>query len=304
MHLTLRQLKVFKAIAEHLSISRAAESLFLSQPAVSMQLKKLTDAVGLPLIEQVGKRVYLTPAGNVLYESCREISESLERLEMAIDDIQGLKQGRLRLAVVTTIEYFAPRVLGAFCDRYPGIEVELEVTNRKRLLDRLATNQDDLYILGQPPDGVDVEAQPFMPNPLVVMAARNHPLAGASHISLARLLEEPFILREPGSGTRKAAERLFESYGLSPKVRLELGSNEAIKQAVAGGLGVAVLSRHTLSLEGTESPLVVLDVEGFPLEKHWYLVYPKGKRLSVVAQRFYDHLLTIAPTATKQAPSS
>ncbi|HIP53345.1 MAG TPA: LysR family transcriptional regulator [Chromatiales bacterium] len=298
MHITLRQLLVFQTVAEHLSVSRAAESLFLSQPAVSMQLKKLTESVGMPLIEQVGKQLYLTPAGTVLYKSSREISETLERLEMAIDDMQGLKKGRLRLAVVTTIEYFAPRVLGAFCERFPGIEVELEVTNRKRLLERLAANRDDLYILGKPPEGIEVEAHPFMPNPLVVMAPRNHPLAGERHIPLDRLLEEPFIMREPGSGTRKAAERLFSAHQLSPKVRLELGSNEAIKQAVAGGLGVAILSRHTLSLEGDEGPLTILDVEGFPLERQWYLVYPKGKQLSVAAQSFFDHLVAIAPAAS------
>ncbi|HHH38353.1 MAG TPA: LysR family transcriptional regulator, partial [Sedimenticola sp.] len=255
------------------------------------QLKKLAESVGLPLFEQAGKRPYLSDAGRALYQSCVEVADSLERLEMQISDMKGLKQGRLRLAVVTTIEYFAPRVLGRFCERYPGIDVELKVTNRKRLLERITRNQDDLYILGQPPENMELDARPFMPNPLVVLAPRGHPLAGRKRIPLGRLLEEPFILREPGSGTRKTVEKLFADHGLKARVRLELGSNEAIKQAVAGGLGLAVLSHHTLSLEGDDGPLAVLDVEHFPLERQWYLVYPAGKRLSIVAQAFYDFLM-------------
>jgi DNA-binding transcriptional LysR family regulator len=290
--LSLRQLQVFEAVARLGGYTRAAESLHLTQPTVSMQLKKLSNTVGLPLFDQVGKKLYLSDAGRTLYQTCVEVSDSLERLEMQISDMKGLKQGRLRLAVVTTIEYFAPRVLGKFCEHYPGVDVELKVTNRKRLLERISQNQDDLYILGQPPDDVELDARPFLPNPLVVLAPRGHSLVGQPRIPLKRLLEEPFILREPGSGTRKTVEKLFADHGLQARVRLELGSNEAIKQAVAGGLGLAVLSQHTLSLEGGAGPLAVLDVEGFPLERQWYLVYPKGKRLSIVAQAFYDFLMT------------
>jgi DNA-binding transcriptional LysR family regulator len=290
-HLSLRQLQVFEAVARLGGYTRAAESLHLTQPTVSMQLKKLSDTVGMPLLEQVGKKLYLSDSGRTMYQTCVEVLDSLERLEMQISDMKGLKQGRLRLAVVTTIEYFAPRVLGKFCEQYPGVDVELKVTNRKQLLERINQNMDDLYILGQPPENMDLDAHPFLPNPLVVLAPRGHPLVGQQRIPLSRLLEEPFILREPGSGTRKTVEKLFSDHGLQARVRLELGSNEAIKQAVAGGLGLAALSHHTLSLEGDDGPLAVLDVEGFPLERQWYLVYPKGKQLSVVTQAFYDFLI-------------
>ncbi len=300
--ISLRQLQIFEAVARLESFTRAAEALHLSQPTVSMQLKKLAETLGLALFEHVGKRVYLTAAGEDLLATCRQVFDAFGQLEMSIAEMKGLKKGRLRLAAVTTLEYFTPRVLGAFCERHPGIDVELEVTNRERLLERLMANRDDLYFFGAPPGGLDVEARPFLHNPLVVLAARNHPLAQARRIPLARLIEEPFIMREQGSGTRKAAETFFAEHGLRPEVRLELGSNEAIRQAVAGGLGVAVLSRHILSLDRETGPVIVLDVEGFPLEKQWYLVYPRGKRLSVVAQAFHDYLLTRGPELADASP--
>lgn len=287
---SLRQLQVFEAVARHLSFRKAAEELFLSQPSVSIQVKKLSQAVGQPLFEQLGKRIYLTAAGECVYAGAREALESLARVEMKVADLKGLKQGQLRLAVVTTAKYFAPRVLGVFCQRYPGIEVSLKVTNRERLLERLHANVDDLYVIGRPPESPELHFEPFVTNPLVAMAARTHPLAGERRIPLARLAEEPFIIREPGSGTRMAVESLFTEHGLRPRIRMELGSNEAIKHAIAGGLGVAVLSRHTLALEGESGPLAVLDVEGFPLPWHWYVGYPSGKELSVVARTFLDYL--------------
>jgi DNA-binding transcriptional LysR family regulator len=289
-HSTLRQLEVFEAIARLGSFTRAAEELYLTQPTVSMQIKKLTVAVGLPLFEQVGKKVFLTDAGRELHKTCREIFKHFSHFEMAVADLKGLKQGTLRLAVVTTAKYFAPRLLGPFCQRYPGIQVSLKVSNRERVLERLADNQDDLYILGQPPEELDAVAEPFLDNPLVVLAPANHPLAGKSKIPIAHLAAEPFLLREPGSGTRMAAERLFAAHGLHMKVRMELGSNEAIKQAIVGGLGVSVLSRHTLALDAPLGQLAVLDVEGFPIVRHWYVAYPRGKQLSVVAHTFLDYL--------------
>jgi DNA-binding transcriptional LysR family regulator len=291
----LRQLEVFEAIARLGSFTRAAEELFLTQPTVSMQIKKLSDAVGLPLFEQVGKKVFLTDAGHALHKTCREIFKHFSHFEMAVADLKGLKQGTLRLAVVTTAKYFAPRLLGPFCQQYPGIEVSLKVSNRERILERLAENQDDLYILGQPPEELDAVAEPFLDNLLVVLAPANHPLAGVKKIPLARLAEEPFLLREPGSGTRKALERLLADQGLTIKVRMELGSNEAIKQAIVGGLGVSVLSRQTLTLDAPLKQLAILDVEGFPIERQWYAAYPAGKQLSIVARAFLDYL--------KQAPN-
>lgn len=293
-HSTLRQLEVFEALARLGSFTRAAEELYLTQPTVSMQIKKLTDAVGLPLVEQVGKKIYLTDAGCALQAFTRELLDHFARFEMTLADMKGLKQGTLKVAVVTTAKYFTPRLLGPFCQQYPGIEVSLKVSNRERVLERLAGNEDDLYILGQPPEGLDVVAEPFLENPLVVLAPANHPLAGKKKIPLARLAEEPFLLREAGSGTRKALERLFAQHGLKMKVRMELGSNEAIKQAIMGGLGVSVLSRHTLPFDDATSHLTILKVEYFPIERHWYLVYPKGKQLSVVARTFHDFLLTNA----------
>ncbi len=288
IHATLHQLKVFEATARHGSFTRAAEELFLTQPTVSMQVKQLTKAIGLPLFEQVGKRLYLTDAGRELFSTCQDIFENLEQLEMTVANLKGMKQGKLRLAVITTTKYFMPRLLGPFCQQYPGIDVSLTVTNHERVIERLSNNQDDLYVMSQIPDNIDVKAHPFLDNPLVVVAPQNHPLAKEKNISLKRLAEEPFIMREPGSGTRRAFQKLLDAQKLSIKVRLELGSNEAIKQAIAGGLGLSVLSRHTLLTDNSE--VTVLDVEGFPIERDWYVVYLAGKQLSVVASTFLEYL--------------
>ncbi|NJL40636.1 MAG: LysR family transcriptional regulator [Leptolyngbyaceae cyanobacterium RM2_2_4] len=290
IHATLHQLKVFEATARHGSFTRAAEELFLTQPTVSMQVKQLTKAVGLPLFEQVGKKLYLTDAGRELFSTCQDIFSRLDQLEMRVADMKGMKQGQLRLAVITTAKYFVPRLLGPFCQIYPGIDVSLIVTNHEQVIERLSDNQDDLYIMSQLPEHMDIEAYPFLDNPLVVIAPRNHPLAGQKNIPLSRLIDEHFIMREPGSGTRRSVQKLFDQEGVSVRVRLELGSNEAIKQAIAGGLGLSVLSRHTLTPEGSNSELTVLDVQGFPIHRNWYAVYLSGKQLSVVASTFLDYL--------------
>ena len=287
---SLRQLQVFEAVARNLSFTRAAEELFTTQPTVSIQLKQLTDIVGQPLLEQVGKKIYLTDTGRELLKVCRDIFDGLDRFEMLVSDMKGVKAGKLRLAVITTAKYFVPRLLGVFCQRYPGIDVSLKVTNRERVLQRMADNMDDLYVLGQPPEHMDVEFEPFLENPLVVLASSSHPLAGMKNISPQRLVEEQFLMREAGSGIRLATEQFFGERGLKLKVRMELGSNEAIKQAVAGGLGIAVLSAHTLVLEHSSDALAILDVAGFPIRRHWYLAHQKDKQLSVVAQTFLEFL--------------
>lgn len=287
---TLRQLKVFESVARNLSFTRAAEELYLTQPTVSIQLKQLTDTVGLPLFEQIGKRIYLTDAGRELLKVCRSIFENLAHFEMLVSDMKGIKAGKLHLAVITTAKYFIPRLLGQFCQRYPGIDVSLKVTNRERVLQRMADNQDDLYVLGSPPDSMEMVGEPFLENPLVVVAPSNHALASQKNIPLARLAQEPFLMREPGSGIRLSTEQFFGAHGLPLKVRMELGSNEAIKQAVVGGLGIAVLSAHTLALERNSKELTILNVQEFPIQRHWYLAYPKGKQLSVVAQTFLEFL--------------
>jgi LysR family transcriptional regulator, low CO2-responsive transcriptional regulator len=287
---TLHQLKVFEVTARHGSFTRAAEELFLTQPTVSIQMKQLTKAVGLPLFEQVGKRLYLTAAGRELLATCQDIFARLDQFEMKVADLKGLKQGQLRLSVITTAKYVIPRLLGPFCQRYPGIDVSLIVTNNEQVVDRLRDNLDDLYIPSHPPESIDTHCHAFLENPLVVLAHRDHPLAKERNIPIQRLNGEAFIMRESGSGTRQAVERLFAEHGVSMKVRLELGSNEAIKQAIAGGLGISVLSRHTLALEGDSGQVVILDVEHFPIQRHWYVVYPTGKQLSVVARSFFEYL--------------
>ena len=289
---TLHQLQIFEAIAQYGSFTRAAEELFLTQPTVSQQMKQLTKAIGVPLYEQIGKRIYLTDAGKAVLEVGRDISQRFNDLEMTLADIKGLKQGNLKLAAITTAKYFVPRILGTFRQRYPGIRISLQIANRQQILDRLADNLDDLYFIGQPPEELDINLRHFLDNPLVVIAPRNHPLAQEKLISIERLAGEPLIMRESGSGTRMAVEDFFAENRLQMRVEMEIGSNEAIKQAVVGGLGLSILSRHSLALEGPQGPLVVLDVEGFPIQKHWYVIYPGNKQLSIVAQTFLDYLLT------------
>jgi len=294
---TLHQLKVFEAAARHGSFTRAAEELFLTQPTVSMQIKQLTKSVGLPLFEQVGKRLYLTEAGRELFATCRQIFETIAQFEMKVANLKGLKQGQLRLAVITTAKYLIPRLLGPFCQLYPGIEISLKVTNHEGILERMVSNMDDLYIMSQVPENLDVNCEPFLDNPLVVFAPLNHPLAKEKNIPIERLANEPFIMREPGSGTRRAVQSLLDEHDVKVKVKLELGSNEAIKQAIAGGLGISVLSRHTLL---TDTEFSILDVQHFPIKRNWYMVYPAGKQLSIIAQTYYEYLLDAAKKFVEQ----
>jgi len=286
---TLRQLHAFEAVARLRSFSRAAEEMHVTQPAVSKQIRLLTDEIGLPLLEQIGKKVFLTEAGEELFTTCADWLETWGRFEQSIAKLKGLKQGRLRIATVTTAKYFMPRVLGPFCAEYPGVDIAMEVVNRDRLLERLFSNRDDLYVMGVPPDGKDIESEPLMANDLVVLAAPSHPLAGRARIPFRELGAHHFLVREQGSGTRMTVERVFKENKVAFQARMELGSNEAIKQAVAGGLGLAVLSRSTLHPDGGNE-WIVLDVEGFPIRRAWYVVRPKGKQLSVVAETFLHFL--------------
>lgn len=290
-HVSLRQLQVFEAIARLKSFTKAADELYLTQPTASTQIKRLTDVIGLPLFEQVGRQVYLTETGRELEQCVKQIFGVLDRFEMKVADIKGLKQGYLRLCVITTAKYFAPEVLGRFCQRYSGVDVSLKVTNRDRVIERLNANKDDLYIMGHDHEGHgDLVVKPFAPNPLYVVAHRDHPLVGEQQIPVARLTGEPFIMREPGSGIRDIVLRTLEQAGIKPHVRMELGSNEAIKHAIYGQLGLSVLSLHTLTQEGPDSQLAILQVAGFPLQRQWFVTYPKGKELSVVAVAFLEFL--------------
>jgi len=290
MRVTLRQLSTFEAVARLKSFSAAAEEMHVSQPTVSKQIKSLHEEIGLPLVEQIGKKISLTEAGQELYATCGEWLDTWGRFEQTIANLKGMKQGRLRITAVTTTKYFMPRLLGPFLSRFPNIDISLEVVNRDRLLERLSRNEDDLYIMGVPPDDIDVEAEPFMDNPLVVLAPASHPLTGRKRIPFRTLGKEKFLTRERGSGTRIALERFFAERDTPLNIRMELGSNEAIKQAVIGGLGLALLSQSTLSFEAGQKGLTTLDVVGFPIMRAWYVVRPKGKPLSVVAEYFLKFL--------------
>ncbi len=291
MNITLRQLQVFESVARQLSFTRAAEELYLTQPAVSMQIKQLEQQVGLPLFEQIGKRIYLTEAGEEVRRYAQRIASELRELSDGLEALRGLNSGRLRLSVTSTAAYFATDLLAAFTDRQPGVTFQLDVTNREGVISRIRDNEMDLAIMGRPPEGLDVVAEPFMPNPLVIIGAPDHPLADGAPIPPERLQDETFVLREPGSGTRNALERFLEQRGLSLKGGLEMSSNEAIKQSVRSGLGLGVVSIHTVALELELGRIRVLDVEGFPLERQWYLVHRSGKRLSPAAAAFREFML-------------
>ncbi len=292
MHVSMRQLRTFEAVARLKSFSRAADELHVTQPTVSKQIRLLHEEVGLSLLEQIGKRVFLTEAGEELYATCANWLETWGCFEQTIANFKGIKQGRLRIAVVTTAKYFLPRLLGPFCSLYPGIDVALEVVNRDRLLERMARNQDDLYIMGVPPQELSIESEPFLENPLVVLAPATHPMSGRACIRFEELAHEPFIVREHGSGTRLTVERVFLERNVPLKIKMEIGSNEAIKQAVAGGLGLALLSQSTLSLDPSEKEIAILNVEGFPIRRSWYVVRLRDKQLSIVAGTFLDFLRT------------
>lgn len=290
MRITLHQLKVFDTVATHAGFSRASKVLHLTQPTVSMQVKQLADAVGAPLFEQIGKKIFLTEAGAVVQGAARQMFDVVERMETELADLKGLKQGRLKVSVVTTAKYFVPRLLGPFMREYPGIDISLDVGNRSEIVARLTRNEDDLYVMGVPPAGMDIKSHPFVENPIVAIAPVDHPLVGKKRIALARLATEPFLLREPGSGTRMASERFLKSHGVRLNTRMELGSNEAIKQAVAGGLGLSLLSLHSLKAELARGEVAMLDVAELPIRRSWYIVHRNGKHLSVAARAFFSYL--------------
>lgn len=290
MNVTIRQLRVFEAVGRLKSYTRASEELHLSQPGVSMQIKQLEENLGIDLFEQVGKKIFLTEAGHEMYQASRIIENQLNEVEQILEDIKGVRRGRLVIAVASTANYFAPRLFAAFNKRYESVSVSLDVTNRAGLLEHLAANDTDMVIMGLPPEGKDLEAVPFLKNPLVVIASPEHALAGRKNIRLDALQEENFIMREPGSGTRIAMERFFAEQGATLSMGMEMSSNEAIKQAVQAGLGLGIVSLHTLEMELETRRLVVLDVEHFPIMRNWYLVHRKGKRLSPVAQGFREFI--------------
>ena len=286
MKVTLRQLKVFESVASHSSYTRAAEELHLTQPAVSMQIKQLEGNIGISLFERLGKKTYLTEAGKELYSCSTAISRQLDEVDELLEEMKGVSRGRLRISVASTANYFATRLLAGFSKLHKGVTVVLDVTNRAGLLTQLANNETDLVIMGQPPDKLDLTINAFMDNPLVVIAPPSHQLTAEKQIPFGRLQEEIFVVREPGSGTRIAMERYFSERGARLTTGMEMTSNEAIKQAVEAGLGLGIVSIHTLELELETGRLAVLDARAFPILRHWYIVHREGKRLSPIAQAF------------------
>jgi DNA-binding transcriptional LysR family regulator len=292
IHATLQQLRLFEAVARHSNFTRAAEEVHLSQPAVSIQVKRLEENVGLALFEHVGKRITLTDAGRELYAASKDVLGRLADLEGAIDSLRGEVAGTLRVTAVTSAKYFLPHLLGAFIRRYPDVEPKLKVANRASLLDRAADNEDDLYVMGHVPDDLDVLEFPFLENIISMVASPSHPLAGKRKIALKQLTEERFLVRETGSGNRKVLEEFFAEQDITINPYMELGSAEAIKQGVMAGLGISALSLHNLRLEIAAGQIVVLKVEGFPLRRRWNVVHRKGKRLSPAALSFIEFLQT------------
>jgi DNA-binding transcriptional LysR family regulator len=288
---TLRQLRVFETVADELSFTRASERLHLSQPAVSIQVKQLEEGVGLPLFEHTGKRISLTEAGGIIYRCSQTIRSVLEDAGEQIDELMGIQRGKLEITVATTASYFASRILAGFARSFPKIAISLDVTNREGLLHQLESNQCDLVIMGEPPKGRRLESTPIMENPLVIIASPGHPLAGRRRVPVREIGQQTFVFREPGSGTRAAIMRFFEKKGVPIQITMEMTSNEAIKQTVQAGLGLGIVSRHTVELELETGSLVELDVAHFPLRRSWYLVRRSDKPMSPVAQRFASFVL-------------
>lgn len=291
MNITFRQLRLFLALAETGSVSGAAKLMHVTQPTASMQLKDITESVGLPLYEVVSKKIYLTDMGKELATTARAIAQSWDSFEQNADAVKGLSRGKLKVAVVSTAKYFMPRLVGSFCQKYPEIDVSLEILNRDGVVQRLRDNMDDIYIMSKPPSDLDLSDEAFMPNPIVVIASTMDPLVKRVAVPLNELSKKRFILREKGSGTRMAGDQFFSKKKFRADVRLELGSNEALKESVAGGLGLGLVSKHALHGLMKEHGVGIVDVEGFPLPSAWHIVHPASKKLSPLALAFKQHLL-------------
>jgi DNA-binding transcriptional LysR family regulator len=294
-HATLRQLQIFTVAAAHLSFVRAAEQLHLTQAAISLQIRQLEEVAGVALFERIGKRVFLSEAGEVLLEHARQIQQSLREADDSLSALKGLRGGRIAIAAASTAEYFAPALLSQFRALHPELRMRLLIDNRETLRRWLATNEVDLAIMGRPPADVDSESTVLAPHPLVFVVAADHPLAGRSGVSVDAVVGETLIAREAGSGTRSAMDEFFAGQSRRPRIGMEMGSNDAIKQAVVAGLGVGFLSRHTLGLELTAAKLAILDVDGTPVMRRWHLVRLRNKRLTPALAAFWDFILERAP---------
>lgn len=295
MRIDLRQLEMIDAVARLGSLTQAAEALHVTQPAISSQIRKLEEQVGLPLIERDGRGIRLTEPGQSVAEHARRAAQLLEDLREDLRQFKSVDKGVLRVAVVSTANYFIPEYIARFRAAHPGVEINLRVANRDEILEILAANESDLAITGQPPDDADLVARPFKENPLVVIAPPGHPLAGRKGVGPRDLVKYPFVAREQGSGTRGVMERAFLEHGLEYSIACVLSSNEAVKQAVQAGLGLAVISRQTIELELETGRLTTLQSDRLSLERQWFLLYRSYRRLSPAALRFRDQLMAPAP---------
>jgi DNA-binding transcriptional LysR family regulator len=294
-NITIRQLQVFSAAATHLSFARAAEELHLTHAAISLQIKQLEEVSDSVLFDRIGKRVYLTDAGGVLLGYARRILALLNDADELLMDLKGLKGGSVSVAVTTTAEYFAPGLLAEFSRRLPDVWVRLLVDNRREVARLLEAKEVDMAIMGRPPVNMDAEAVNFAPHPFVIVCCAGHALAGKDGLTVNDIVREPMIVREIGSGTRSAMEEFFRLRAIEPNIVMEMGSNEAIKQAVVAGLGISFLSRHTLGLELSVGRLAVLQVEGGSVMRRWFIVRHKHKRLAPAVAAFWDFVLEFAP---------
>ena len=288
--ITFRQLETFAEVARQQSFTKAAEALHLTQPAVSIQIRQIVETIGLPLFEQNGREIALAAAGEELLTTVHDLDDAWNRFESAIDDLKGFKRGKLRVGLVTTAKHFLPRMLGDFYRRYPDIDIQLEIANRQGIVERLLGNQDDLYVMSYPPTNLDIVSQPFLDNEYVVLAPEAHWAVGKA-LTLHELATEPFLLREEGSGSRHVINQHMRDTGVQLKVRLSLASNEAIRELVASGMGLSVLSRQALGDRAGRDGLALLDVAGFPLKRQWNVVHLRSKVLSLPAKAFLDDLL-------------
>jgi len=300
--ITFRQLETFAEVARQQSFTRAAEALHLTQPAVSIQIRQIVETIGLPLFEQNGREIALTAAGEELLTTVHDLDDAWNRFESAIDDLKGFKRGKLRVGLVTTAKHFLPRMLGDFYRRYPDIDIELEIANRQGIVERLLGNQDDLYVMSYPPTNLDIVSQPFLDNEYVVLAPAAHWAVGKA-LTLQELATEPFLLREEGSGSRHVIDQHMRDTGIQLKVRLSLASNEAIRELVASGMGLTVLSRQALGDRPGHDGLAILDVAGFPLKRQWNVVHLRGKVLSLPARAFLADLLRSAAAGGRTSPA-
>jgi LysR family transcriptional regulator, low CO2-responsive transcriptional regulator len=288
---TLRQLDTFAEVARHASVSAAAQALHITQPAVSMQLRQLEQAVGVPLVEPVGRGIRLTAAGEEFERLALSALAPLKDLDDAFAARRSLKRGRVDLAVVSTAKYFIPMLLVAFRRKHPGVDVKLRLENREGVLGLLERNEVDLIVMGRAPESIPCVARAFASNPMGIVAAPSHPLSRRRRAPLSLLKGQEFVVREEGSGTRAAMERLFAKARVKPQIVMEMPSNETIKQAVMAGMGLAFLSLRTVRHELAAGRLVLLDVQGLPLMREWYVTHRETKRLAPAALAFEQFLV-------------